>query len=169
MSLKRNRILDCFSERESETDQPCNTLKILTWNVDGLCLRFPIERAENAIEEIIKECADVITLQEVTHNTVDVFTTYLESAGYSICGSNHFTFPYFTISFVRAGLSTRAQRSSPASFNFEIPISHHNVPLMVYIQKPLHWSRIVARPRQRYGHDLYRICRYHVSCYQCPS
>ena len=96
MKRQREEILD------SKDDT--NTIKILTWTVDGLSGLFTQERTLHAIREILKENPDVLFLQEVVDESEPLYEVSLDKAGYR-CVSADVCSPYFTLTFVKNELS----------------------------------------------------------------
>ena len=77
-------------------------IKILTWNIDGLCQDYVIERANSAAAQIAQVSPDVIMLQEVVQWNEPIFDGVFRSNYVKLNPIGATTgMPYYTLTYVK--------------------------------------------------------------------
>ncbi len=89
-------------------------MKLITWNIDGLCDNHTLQRTKNALDIIITNTPDIIFLQEVISSTETIITERLLSSGYLSATpppavGNYFTMTYYKASTVKP-MSSKGKR-----------------------------------------------------------
>jgi tyrosyl-DNA phosphodiesterase 2 len=76
-------------------------IKIITWNVDGLCERALVERSKAAARIILRENPDIITLQEVVYASANIYVNeFCKNKNYVIASQMTDDIgAYFTMTF----------------------------------------------------------------------
>lgn len=74
-------------------------MKVITWNVDGLCGERTSDRTRTSLEIILSEAPDLVFLQEVIPSTERIFTDGLRSKGYRSAVDAPRGAPYFTMCY----------------------------------------------------------------------
>ena len=97
-------------------------MKLLTWNVDGLCGEGVYDRTKKSLEIILLNTPDLLFLQEVIPPTERIFTEGLQAKGYIRAldpprGAVYFTMCYYNPSTVKPldGGARRLQFTGQAS------------------------------------------------------
>lgn len=132
------------------------TLRLVSWNVDGLEPSQLEERANAACDELLREEHDVILLQEVVADTAAIFLSRLCTSGYeSAPEGTPLVAPYFTMAFVRSALLT-VQSATRTPFTgstmgrdlVEVVVRHAGCPQPLLLMTS-HLESLGARPNSR--------------------
>jgi len=62
-------------------------LRVISWNVDGLCDEGVLERAAAVAAFVLEERPDVVLLQEVTEDNIGMLMEPLSEAGFTTCAT----------------------------------------------------------------------------------
>ena len=96
-------------------DNNSSTLKLLSWNIDGLDAEDLQERTEAVLATILSRQPDVILLQEVVEYSLNIFQT--KCVGYNVFPGQH-TFRYFNAMLIKSSI-VDPQNSTPETLSFE--------------------------------------------------
>ena len=98
--MSRTQIVKPSKVLTGEISRSGIDLKLISWNIDGLCDDHIQLRAREAVRIIIEESPDVVFLQEVVEENCSIFSVRLLASGY-VCAVPPPNHPYFTMCFTK--------------------------------------------------------------------